>query len=181
MRATLFAVGIEAHQHNLAVELFWPNADSGTDGTHRAIREWLASPDAERLTVRTHRAMGPDDYARMMASCKVLVGNSSSALREGAWIGTPCVNVGNRQQGREHGPNVQNSERDVAMAIGAAMSFQIRRGPHPSSALYGDGTAGEKVADVCLNGWVADPFVSRGGVELKTREFSDEIKKRLGL
>jgi UDP-hydrolysing UDP-N-acetyl-D-glucosamine 2-epimerase len=162
MAATLQAVEIVASEQSLAVELFWPNADDGTEGTQRAIRRWLNSEAAERLTVRTHRAMGPHDYARMMAATKCLVGNSSSGLRDGAWIGTPCVNVGERQRGREHGANVQNVSTTglsiddeirngtVEGRIAEMVAHQIDHGPYPSNPLYGDGTAGEKVADVIL-------------------------------
>ena len=34
-----------------------------------------------------------------------LVGNSSSGIREGAFIGTPVVNIGTRQTARERGSN----------------------------------------------------------------------------
>lgn len=154
--ATLRAVEIVASERSLAVELFWPNADDGTEGTQRAIRSWLNSEAAEKLTVRTHRTMGPHDYARMMAATKCLVGNSSSGLREGAWIGTPCVNVGERQRGRERrwnvlAPGVPSPLRgEPHDGTTESMRKQLDHGPYDSDPLYGDGTAGEKVADVIL-------------------------------
>ena len=36
------------------------------------------------------------------------MGNSSSALREGSYLGVPAVNIGTRQNGRERGKNVLN-------------------------------------------------------------------------
>jgi len=157
MTATLRAVEVVAQRHRFQVELFWPNADAGTGGTHQAIRDWLNSEGGNSVIVRTHRAMGPEDYARMMASCRVMVGNSSSALRDGAWIGTPAVNVGTRQRGREHGPNVVDvwTNPDLAIApdatgedIEVMLETQLQHGPFPCSTLYGDGTAGAKVAEV---------------------------------
>ena len=44
----------------------------------------------------------------------VLVGNSSSAIREGAFIGTPAVNIGTRQTGRRARPNVIDVPNDAA-------------------------------------------------------------------
>jgi UDP-N-acetylglucosamine 2-epimerase len=156
MTATLRAVEIVAKRHRLQVELFWPNADAGTGGTHQAIRDWLNSEGGNSVIVRTHRLMGPEDYARMMASCRVMVGNSSSALRDGAWIGTPAVNVGDRQRGREHGENVMDvpgprewrNTLEYFETIEIALEEQLERGPFPCSTLYGDGTAGERVASV---------------------------------
>jgi UDP-hydrolysing UDP-N-acetyl-D-glucosamine 2-epimerase len=155
MAATLEAVTAVAERHGFGVELFWPNADAGAYGTHSAIREWLAGP-GERLTVRTHRTMGPTEYARMMAATKCLVGNSSSGIREGAWIGTPVVQVGGRQRGREMAGNVQTcggvyaNLAEFSNAIALSIGSQVHRGPRECSTLYGDGTAGERVARVVI-------------------------------
>lgn len=147
MSATLRAVEVVAQRHRLQVELFWPNADAGTGGTHQAIRDWLNSEGGNSVVVRTHRSMGPEDYARMMAACRVMVGNSSSALRDGAWIGTPAVNVGDRQRGREHGVNVVDCAGETEALI-EALQRQAEHGAYSMSTLYGDGTAGDKVAAV---------------------------------
>ena len=146
MTATLEASGLACVRHRLAMHLFWPNADAGTNESHKAIRAWLndKTGTSQQIVITTHRTMGPAQYAQMMAGATVLVGNSSSGLREGAWIGTPVVNVGNRQRGREHGANVV----DVSGECGEAIERQIQHGAYPSSTLYGDGSAGEKVASV---------------------------------
>ena len=46
-----------------------------------------------------------------LTSC--IVGNSSSAIREGAYIGTPAVNIGSRQNGRERAKNVIDTNNDT--------------------------------------------------------------------
>ena len=38
-----------------------------------------------------------DQYLILINNCKCLVGNSSSGLREGAFLGIPVVNIGSRQ------------------------------------------------------------------------------------
>ena len=38
-----------------------------------------------------------------MQKTRCLIGNSSSGIREGAYIGTPVVNLGTRQNDRERG------------------------------------------------------------------------------
>ncbi len=152
MAATLDAVGTLATERGYSVELFWPNGDAGTGGTSEAIRAWLNGPVAERLTVRTHRTMGPAEYARMMAATKCLVGNSSSGIREGAWIGTPVVQAGTRQSGRECAGNVltvANVYNDVER-VEWAIRTQVDAGPRPCSTLYGDGAAGDRVADAVM-------------------------------
>ena len=76
-----------------------------------------------------------------------LVGNSSSGIREGAFIGTPVVNIGSRQAGRERGPNVVDVPNDRD-AIGEALERQIANGRYATDPIYGDGNAGERIADI---------------------------------
>ena len=75
------------------------------------------------------------------------MGNSSSAFREGAFIGTPAVNIGTRQAMRQRGPNVVDVEYNRA-EISDAIVAQMRHGPYANEPIYGDGHAGERIADV---------------------------------
>jgi UDP-N-acetylglucosamine 2-epimerase len=88
-----------------------------------------------------------DTYVRLMARTQCLVGNSSSGIREGAFIGTPVVNIGTRQAGRERGHNVVEAPHD-ADAIRRAIERQIQHGPFPRDRTYGDGLAGSRIAAV---------------------------------
>jgi UDP-N-acetylglucosamine 2-epimerase len=68
------------------------------------------------------------------------------AIRECSYLGVPAVNIGSRQQGRERGANVTDVEhdrRDIAEAIAA----HVRRGRPQPDHLYGDGRAGDRIAD----------------------------------
>jgi hypothetical protein len=58
------------------------------------------------------------------------------------------VNIGSRQQGRERGKNVIDVGHDRA-AIADAIADHRRRGKPPVDRLYGDGQAGQRIAD-CL-------------------------------
>jgi UDP-N-acetylglucosamine 2-epimerase len=82
-----------------------------------------------------------------MRGAACLIGNSSASLREGAFMGTPAVNVGTRQDGRERGPNVIDVGHDRT-AITEAVRRQLARGSYTPAYLYGDGRAGERIADV---------------------------------
>jgi UDP-hydrolysing UDP-N-acetyl-D-glucosamine 2-epimerase len=123
----------------------WPNVDAGSDDISKGLRMYREEKSPDWLHM--YRNFGVEDYARLINSAQCLVGNSSSALREGAYLGVPAVNIGNRQQGREHGANVVHIAND-ADAIASAITSQIAKGRHSSSELFGDGTAGGKIADV---------------------------------
>jgi hypothetical protein len=60
----------------------------------------------------------------------------------------PAVNVGTRQQGRERGANVIDVEHDRTAIAGAIREHETRGRPK-ADHLYGDGDAGERIAD-CL-------------------------------
>jgi UDP-N-acetylglucosamine 2-epimerase len=95
--------------------------------------------------VHFFRNMPPEDFNRLLFDASAIVGNSSAAIRECAYLGTPAVNIGSRQSGRERGPNVIDVEYDRT-AIGEALLAQVAHGRYPSSSIYGDGTAGPRIA-----------------------------------
>jgi len=123
----------------------WPNVDAGSDDVSKGLRMFReANPTAP---VHFYRNFSVEDYARLIANCACLIGNSSSALREGAFLGVPAVNIGTRQQGREHAPNVVHAPYDRA-AIGGAIRRQLMHGKYSRSSLFGDGKAGQRIAEV---------------------------------
>ena len=69
------------------------------------------------------------------------------AIREGSFLGIPVVNIGTRQAGRERGKNVIDVDYDREALI-KAIKFQMANGPYPSDNLYGDGKAGERIANL---------------------------------
>jgi len=76
-----------------------------------------------------------------------LIGNSSSGIREDAFIGTPVVNVGSRQEGRGRGENVVDTDYNFTN-IKAAIIKQIKHGKYKSDDLYGNGDAGKKITQI---------------------------------
>jgi UDP-hydrolysing UDP-N-acetyl-D-glucosamine 2-epimerase len=123
----------------------WPNVDAGSDDISKGLRMYREKHHPTNL--HFYRNFAVEDYARLIDNAACLVGNSSSALREGAFLGVPAVNIGTRQQGREHGPNVMHVDYR-ADAILAAIRTQVAHGKYERSTLFGDGSAGKRIADV---------------------------------
>ena len=48
--------------------------------------------------MRFYRNFSPEEYVSLLANAKCIIGNSSSGIRECAFLGTPCVNIGTRQE-----------------------------------------------------------------------------------
>ncbi|MFQ5943779.1 MAG: UDP-N-acetylglucosamine 2-epimerase [Anaerolineales bacterium] len=130
---------------DLPAIIFWPNADAGSDDIARGIRKFREHHDDSRL--HFFKNLPTEDYVRVLMQASCLVGNSSSAIREGAFIGTPAVNIGSRQDMRQRGKNVKDVPHD-RKAIADAIREQARHGPYPSEAIYGDGHAGERIAEI---------------------------------
>lgn len=138
---TLFAV----HDVGLPAMVFWPNADAGSDDVARGIRKFREHHDDSRM--HFFKNLPIETYVRLMMRTGCLVGNSSSGIREGAFMGTPAVNVGSRQDMRQRGENVIDAGYD-RNAIAKAIRGQVSRGHYPSDPVYGDGHAGGRIADI---------------------------------
>lgn len=136
--AAVSAIGLQAL-------VFWPNVDAGSYEVSMGIRAFRERGLAQRC--HFFRNLPAADFVRLMAHCDCMIGNSSAALREGAFLGTPAVSVGTRQQDRECGPNVVFASHDP-LEIAAAIRAQVAHGSYEPSDMFGDGNAGGAIADV---------------------------------
>ncbi len=125
--------------------VLWPNADAGSEDVARGIRVWREHGQADHM--HFFKNLPSDTYIALMARTACLVGNSSSGIREGAFIGTPVVNVGTRQSGRERGHNVVDVPYDTD-AIRDAIGRQIAHGRYDLDPIYGSGHAAERIASI---------------------------------
>ena len=99
-----------------------------------------------------------------------MIGNSSSALREGAFLGVPSVNIGSRQSNRERGSNIVDADYDRKQIADAIME-QINHGKYNSDKIFGDGSAALKIAEKLSN---VDLEVKKTFFDL---DFNNEVEK----
>ena len=123
----------------------WPNVDAGSDDISKGLRIFREREKPDYI--HFYRNFSPEDYARLIHNSVCLIGNSSSGLREGSFLGVPVVNIGTRQGGREHGVNVIHVDHDEG-EIKRAIRDQIQHGRYEKSTLFGDGRAGEHIAKI---------------------------------
>lgn len=133
------------HRLDMQTAWLWPNVDAGSDDVSKGIRRFRETHLPKKIHFYINFAV--EDYARLINNAVCLVGNSSSSLREGAYLGVPAVNIGTRQSGREHASNVVHVPYD-ADAIEAAVRKQISHGRYPRSTMFGDGNAGQRIAEI---------------------------------
>jgi len=125
--------------------VLWPNADAGADDIARGMRKFRENYDDSHI--HFFKNLPIDVYITLMSKTACLIGNSSSAIRDGAFIGTPAVNIGSRQQGRQRGENVIDADHN-SDSISDAIQSQCEHGRYLSEPIYGDGNAGKRMADI---------------------------------
>ena len=125
------------------IAIVYPNNDPGAAGI---VRCWQEHATGERFHVFPD--LPRPQFLGLLRNAAVLVGNSSSGIIEAASFGTPVVDVGPRQLGRERSQNVTNvpySEPAIRRALkriwndGRPKRFRGRN-------VYGGGGAGRKIA-----------------------------------
>lgn len=127
--------------HN-RTKIVWvnPNVDAGS---HTMLKK------IHKQQIEFQKDLSPSEYYRLLANAKIAIGNSSSFIKEGCFLGVPAVIIGDRQDRREHGDNVIFSTNDAAeilLAISKAEKLKPKL-----SYKFGTGNAAEKIMEVIKN------------------------------
>lgn len=121
----------------------YPNNDPGSRGI---ISAWEAVKD-ERVVIR--RDVPRPLFLALMRESAVMIGNSSSGIIEAASFGTPVIDIGPRQLGRQRSGNVRHVADDPAEVEQAVRSIWNAGRPARwrGRNVYGEGGAGRIIAD----------------------------------
>lgn len=130
---------------NMPTIMIWPNADAGSDEISKGIRHFreIHRPKWLHLFINLPISV----YVKLMDLCACMIGNSSSSIREGAFIGVGAVNIGNRQQKRTRGQNVVDVDYDREKIVEAVKTL-IKSKKLESEPIYGTGNSGAKIAKI---------------------------------
>lgn len=133
----------------MKVIMLWPNADAGNEFISKEIRVFREKYAPSWLYL--FKNLPVEVYLQLLYLCKCLVGNSSSAVREGEFIGVKAVNIGSRQNARLRGKNLIDcgySEESIKQAISKQI---LNKSDLKSEYLYGSGNSANEVADILAN------------------------------
>ncbi len=125
--------------------MLYPNVDAGSKDMVKEIRLFNLAKNIEQLDLYKHILF--EDYVSLLSSAACVIGNSSSFIREACYFGTPVVNIGTRQNGREKGNNVINVKHDKD-EIKKAVLRCIRHGKYPPQYIYGKGNSAQKITKI---------------------------------
>jgi UDP-hydrolysing UDP-N-acetyl-D-glucosamine 2-epimerase len=125
----------------------WPNIDSGSDQISKCIRQFREQKKLSNVSF--YKNFSVEDYNSILREAKCLVGNSSSFIREGSYLGVPCVLLGNRQTGRETARNVLYSNFHKAEILSKIKKQTLKR-RYKKSYLYGDGNSSKIIKNYLI-------------------------------
>lgn len=132
----------------------------------------FAAQRSDRVFLCT--SLGQKNYHGMLHHADAVIGNSSSGIIEAPAMGTPTVNIGDRQSGRPKTDSVVDCPIDVeaiVSAIRTALSPDMLQKASERPSAYGDGRAAEQIVDVLRT-------VSLQGIQKK--KFHDPVSPRRG-
>jgi len=125
--------------------MLWPNIDAGSDDISKGIRTFREQHNPSWLHVFIN--LPTTVYIHLMNKTTCLLGNSSSGIRDAAYIGTPVVNIGSRQNKRLRSDNVFQVDYDRTEIL-TGVRHQIKKGKYKSSDIYGDGDSATKIVEI---------------------------------
>jgi len=117
-----------------------PNVDAGSKQILKL---------AHQQNVEFVKNLPPEEYARLINNCKCLAGNTSSGIKEGAFLGVPYVCIGKRQENRERGNNAIFVDYDTEKIV-KAINKQVQHGKYKPDYRFGNGTAAQKIVKILL-------------------------------
>lgn len=120
-----------------------PNADTEGRALARRIDAFIGAHGKARL----FPALGSQAYLSLLRHADAVIGNSSSGLLEAPSLGTPTVDIGERQQGRLKAASVISSPPERA-AIAAAIAEARRRGRRVVDNPYGSGDSARRIVEI---------------------------------
>jgi UDP-hydrolysing UDP-N-acetyl-D-glucosamine 2-epimerase len=133
---------------NLPTIVLWPNPDAGSEDIARGIRRWREMGLAKNM--HFFKNIKTEDYIHLLNKTSCLIGNSSSGIREGSFIGVPVVNIGTRQNKRLRGRNIIDAPYN-SIKIYKAILKQIKAKKYPREMIYGSGNASKKILKILIN------------------------------
>ncbi|CAJ1052741.1 bifunctional UDP-N-acetylglucosamine 2-epimerase/N-acetylmannosamine kinase-like isoform X1 [Xyrichtys novacula] len=118
--------------------ILFPNVDAGSKEMVRVLRK---KGIEQHPNFRAVKHIPFKEFIQLVCHAGCMIGNSSCGVREAGAFGTPVVNVGSRQTGRETGENVLHvRDADTQDKICHALQLQFGK-RYPCSKVYGDGNA----------------------------------------
>ena len=120
--------------------IIYPNNDLGSDTIIDAYKKIKSN------CVKILPSIRFEYFLTLLKNSEFIIGNSSAGIREAPYYSVDSINIGSRQNGRQRAKSVIDcgyNEEEIKDAI----EKHLDNGRYDSEFIYGDGHAGEKIAD----------------------------------
>ena len=134
------------------IVLIYPNVDPGAKNIINIIEQYSQEYPEK---IHLFKNLPHTDYLTVMKHADLMVGNSSSGIIESSSLHLPVVNIGHRQEGREHAENVidvGNDTKAIMDAINICLHDEdfMQKVKHCKSP-YGEGTTSNLICNILMN------------------------------
>lgn len=123
------------------------NADAGGCDINRM---WLEASQKNK-NFHVVASLGSRKYISCVKQAKMVIGNSSSGIYEAPYLGTPTINIGNRQQGRMFSKSVICCEAicdSICESINTALSPDFSNTAFEANPPFGNGDTSDRIIDI---------------------------------
>ena len=125
-----------------------PNSDAGGQIIFNTLQKYSKNYSLIKL----YKSIPRRDYLGMLKYGGILVGNSSSGIIEAGYFNIPVVNIGIRQESRESGNNVINTNNTPnSIMTGIKKAFNLKNKKFRMNKIYGNGKSSEKIIGILEN------------------------------
>jgi UDP-N-acetylglucosamine 2-epimerase (non-hydrolysing)/GDP/UDP-N,N'-diacetylbacillosamine 2-epimerase (hydrolysing) len=130
----------------LPVIAIGPNSDAGS----KEISEKLIKYSKKYNFIKFYKNFPRTDFLGLLNNTGVLIGNSSAGIIEASYFTIQVINIGIRQNGREHGKNVINTnEKTINVSRAINLAFKKKKQRKLSKVrIYGNGKSSKKIVNI---------------------------------
>lgn len=123
-----------------------PNSDTGSGVFMHELKTLQSNSNVKVFPSLPHTT-----YLSLLKHSAMIIGNSSSGVAEAGFFGTPAVNIGGRQAGREHGENVIHTPYDelkISSAMRRAISPSFQKKAKDTKHPFDRGHASKRITRI---------------------------------
>jgi len=125
--------------HNVQILALMPNADTGGNIISSILEEYN---EKNNLKILVH--LPRLEFLSLLSEADLFIGNSSSGIIEAASLGTPVINLGNRQNLRERNANVTDVKIEKLQII-EGVNKVMSSNKSSFDNVYGDGESSQRI------------------------------------
>lgn len=143
-------IGAMDAQQSMSYIITMANADAGG----RAINDIWIKEGKKRSNWLIATSLGVLRYLSAVKYARLVIGNSSSGVIEAPSMGTPTINIGDRQKGRVMAESVICCEPDkscIADAMKKALTYDFQEKAKQIKSPFGNGTTSKLIVDIIID------------------------------